>query len=133
MAKYRCYVILLFLCSAVLSSCAGAPARDPDALFRLYDAPLAPVQEAARQGLQRLNLDIFEDGTGRYYLQGGRHSELTGRSETVMVWFEEAGAGPTTVWIATRKPGWVWGGAFIDWSPKLFDHIQQDIQTRTRG
>ena len=129
----RYAIILLCLTSVVLSSCAGAPERDPDALFRFYDAPLAQVQEAAGQGLQRLNLDIFEDSTGRHYLQGGRHSEFTGRGETVTVWLEEADAGSTTVWIATRKPGWVWRGAFIDWSPKLFDHIQKDIRTRIRG
>jgi hypothetical protein len=58
---------------------------------------------------------------------------VTDRSETVTVWLEDAGAGSTRVWIATQRPGWVWAPAFIDWSPKLLDHIQQDIQPRPRG
>ncbi len=126
-------IILLCLSSLVLSSCAGAPERDPHALSRAYDAPLDQVQEAARRGFQRLNLDIFEDSIGQHYLQGGRQSDVMDRGETVTVWLEEAGAGSTRVWITTQKPGWVWPLAFIDWSPKLLDHIQQDIQTRTRG
>ncbi|MEP6888643.1 MAG: hypothetical protein ABI945_10035 [Nitrospirales bacterium] len=125
-------IILLCLTSLVLSSCVGAPERDPDALSRAYDAPLAQVQEAARNGFQRLNLDILEDSSD-HYLQGGKQSDVTGRGETVMVWLEDAGAGSTRVWIATQKPGWVWGQTCIDCSPKLLDHIQQDIQTRTRG
>lgn len=134
MVKHRRYaIVLLCLPYVVLSSCAGAPVRDPGALSRFYDAPLAQVQEAARHGFQRLNLDIFEDSTAQHYLQGGKQSDVTDSGETVTVWLEDAGAGSTRAWIATQKPGWVWGRAFIDWSPKLLDHIQQGIQTRTRG
>lgn len=134
MMKPCWYAIILWcLTSLALSSCAGAPERDPDALSRAYDAPLAQVQEAARHGFQRLNLDILEDSPGQHYLQGGKQSDVMGRGETVTVWLEDTGAGSTRVWIATQKPGWVWPPAFIDWSPKLLDHIQQDIQTRTRG
>jgi hypothetical protein len=139
MVKRRCYaIILLLLAPVVLSSCGGVPARDPGTLSRSYDAPLARVYEAARRGFQRLDLDIFVDSTGvdspgRQYLQGGRLSEFTGRGETVTVWLEEVGAGSTTVWIDTQKPHWVWRQAFVDWSPKMLDHIQQDIQTRKRG
>jgi hypothetical protein len=134
MVKHYWYaVILLLLTSVGVSACARAPVRDSDGLSRSYDAPLTQVQDAARHGFQRLNLDIFEDGPDRHYLHGGRHSEFTDRGETITVWLEDAGTGSTRVWIDTQKPGWVWGRAFIDWSPKLLDHIQQDIQTPTRG
>lgn len=121
--------VLLCLMPVVLSSCAAAPVRGTGALSRLYDAPLAQVQEAARHGFQRLNLDIFEDSTHQHYLQGGKQSDVTDSGETVTVWLEEDGAGATRVWIDTRQPRWVWRGAFLDWSPKLLDHIRQEIQT----
>lgn len=132
MKSCRSALILLCLTSVAVSSCAGAPVREPGTLSRLYDAPLAQVQEAARHGFQRLNLDIFEDSTDQRYLHGGKRSDVTDSGETVTVWLEDSGAGATRAWIDTQQPGWVWRGAFVDWSPKLLDHIQQDLQTRTR-
>lgn len=132
MAAHRLSLICLLLYYVVFSSCAGPPRPHSSTVSRSYEAPLAQVYEAARRGFQRLNLNILEGSADRHYLKGGRYAEFADGGERVQVWLEDVGAGYTRVWIDTEKGRWVLDGAYVDWSPKLFDHIQQEVQLSKR-